>query len=322
MSSRIVERGSNHQSLRAGELHESVIWQFLGQHEKFDQVGNELVDGKFDYHFEVKPEWDRLQALKFVVDQLKGIDGLGIEEGEMIGEDKLKEAVESAKTYKVEIKKSIPEDSTTAIKKRQQQQQAGSVKPRYYGLLVDVNLKELVENHLPLEMKQDETSIWNQLKKASRVELKPHVTLVHQFELQSSQDPVFQQEKQSLWNRYENLVEKAEKENRTEESLTVEISLGPRLVWNDRVISIEVSALYQRDDAVQEDSEKISLVSDRSAHITVGTRSSDIRPVEGKFLMERALKGGTGGEVDGEEDQVREIRIGETKVKARLAGLS
>ncbi|GAA5948367.1 hypothetical protein JCM3765_001389 [Sporobolomyces pararoseus] len=326
MSSRIVSRGSNHQSLRAGELHESIIWQFLGQHEPFDQVGNANIDGKFDFNFEIKPEWNQLEALKFVVDQLKGIEGLGITE-EMLQEERLIEAVQSAKDYKVEIKKSIPEDSTTAIKKRQQQQ---SLRPRYYGLLVDVNLRELVEKHLPLEIKTDESSIWNQLVRASRVETKPHVTLVHQIELQST-DPILKQEKQTLWNKYEKLIEKAQNESETEKLLQVELTLGPRLVWNDRAISIEVSALHQpRPQSAtppnslnstaatleEEEGGKISLVSDRSAHITVGTRSSDIRPIEGKFLMEKALKG------EETAEEIREIRIGEIRVKARLAGLS
>ena len=305
MSSRIVSRGQNHQSLRAGESHEAIIWQFLGQHEEFDQATNAQSDGKFDRVIEMKPEWEREEALAYVIEQLMKVEGMGIVDP---GEERRREAVEFAKEWKVKNKKETSEDSSSALKKRQQK----PTKPRYYGLRVEVNLGQLVRDALPEEELSNPASLWNHLVKSSRVELHPHVTLVHQVELQS-QDPEFKEKKRVLWDKYEGMVQHATREGSTPEdkqTLEVKLTLGPRLVWNDRAMSIEVSSLSQ-----PESTSTISLVEDRSAHITVGTRASDIRPIEGKFLMEKALK------VEKEEG-IKEIRIDEIKVKARLDGLS
>ncbi|GAA5944842.1 tRNA ligase [Sporobolomyces koalae] len=306
MARRIVSRGENHQSLRAGEVHEAVIWQFLGQHEAFDPVANAQSDGKFDVMIEMRPEWERMEALDHVARQLANIDGMNITVPEPT---KLEEAIEFAKAWKVEVKKSTPDDSTTAVKKRQQKVQ----KPRYYGLAVEVNLRDLLPARLPVEMVEQEDSLWNSLVKASRVETKPHVTLVHQVELKL-EDEAIRVKKQDLWDRYEAMVELATREGSEPENrqaLEVEVVLGPRLVWNDRVMSIEVSELVSTSD-------QIGFAEDRSAHITVGTRSSDIRPIEGKWIMEQALS--TNAVV--EDTSFREIRIDVVKVKARLAGLS
>ncbi|GAA5900734.1 tRNA ligase [Sporobolomyces salmoneus] len=328
MSSRIVSRGENHQSLRAGTEHEAAIWQFLGQHEEFDPVSNATSDGKFDFVVEIKPEATREEALEYLVKELEKVQGMGIEDP---GEEKRREAIEWAKGYKVEKKKEVGESTGSAIKKRSPPK---NVKPRYYGLSVDVDLKELVEKHLPKPREGETTTpttLWTELVKSHRVETSPHVTLVHQLELQSP-DPVFQSAKQSLWNKYERLVqlassssESATEDDRKKKLLEVEVTLGPKLVWNDRVMSIQVSSLRQLHPSTKSDNDKeeedledesISLVDDRSSHITIGTRSSDIRPVEGKFLMEKALLEG------GAKEGIEEIEIGEVKVKARLAGLS
>jgi len=331
MSSRIVQRGDNHQSLRAGELHESIIWQFLGQHEEFDPVGNSTTDGMFDQVIEIKPEWNQFETLKFVVDQLSQIQGLGIPTSENLGDQVLEEAVEWAKSYKVELKKETLQDSTTAIKKRQPPK---LFKPRYYGLLVDVDLRQLIQEQ---DLSEGGKSLWNDLVKASRVELKPHVTLVHHVELES-RDETFRNKKQVLWDKYEKMVNLAtvttngngeqqqSTERRVGNQLKVRLTLGPRLVWNDRVMSIEVSSLEQPSSSSSSSSEvdeTISLVEDRSAHITVGTRSSDIRPIEGKILMEKALKATLSTDDDDDDDgKIQEIRIREIKVEARLAGLT
>jgi len=253
----------------------------------------------------MKPEWEREEALAYVIEQLMKVEGMGIVDP---GEERRREAVEFAKEWKVKNKKETSEDSSSALKKRQQK----PTKPRYYGLRVEVNLGQLVRDALPEEELSNPASLWNHLVKSSRVELHPHVTLVHQVELQS-QDPEFKEKKRVLWDKYEEMVQHATREGSTPEdkqTLEVELTLGPKLVWNDRAMSIEVSSLSQ-----PESDSTISLVEDRSAHITVGTRASDIRPIEGKFLMEKALKGE-------KEEGIKEIRIDEIKVKARLDGLS
>ncbi|GAA6060180.1 hypothetical protein JCM10212_005181 [Sporobolomyces blumeae] len=324
MSSRIVERGANHQSLRAGESHESIVWQFLGQHEAFDPVSRK-GDGRFDHVIEMRPEWNQAEALERVVEELSKIEGMGVSDP---GEEKRREAIEYARAYKVQHKKESNADGTSAIKTRTKA--ASSAGPRYYGLSVPLDVEALVEPYLPRDVKDDRESLWNVLLRSSRVERNPHVTLVHQVELQSKDDE-FRARKQALWDKYEKMVADGTSDGATNVERTrleVDVVVGPRVVWDSRTMSIEVSSILvppsPQEQLEQEQGggatgDKIEMVPDRGAHITVGTRSSDIRPIEGKFIMEAVLRGETETKEGG---SVREVRIEEKKVRARLAGLS
>ncbi|GAA5918842.1 hypothetical protein JCM5296_002731 [Sporobolomyces johnsonii] len=322
-ASRIVHRGQNHQSLRAGEGHEQVIWQFLGQHEAFDPAVN-AGDGRFDVVIEMKPEWERAEALERALDELAKIDGLIPPERLPVGKDKVHEALEFARTWAPKIKKAV----TPA--EEQQKKRKKAVEARYYGIAAAFDVHQLVEAHLPARERDDPDSLWSALVKASRVERHPHVTLVHNHELKSEDEGV-RRAKQALWDKYAGLVEAAaatapssgggatKDDDAAARKLDVELVLGPRLVWDGRAMSIEVSALMTKVEVAEGDAPLIELVDGRSAHITVGTRSSDIRPVEGKFLMEAAQRGDRATKDGGE---IHEVRIAEVRVPGKLAGLS
>ncbi|GAA5866757.1 hypothetical protein JCM1840_004254 [Sporobolomyces johnsonii] len=325
-ASRIVHRGQNHQSLRAGEGHEQVIWQFLGQHEAFDPAVN-AGDGRFDVVIEMKPEWERAEALERALDELAKIDGLIPTERLPVGKDKVHEALEFARTWAPKIKKAVTPTE------EQQKKRKKAVEARYYGIAAAFDVHQLVEAHLPVRERDDPDSLWSALVKASRVERHPHVTLVHNHELKSEDEGV-RRAKQALWDKYAGLVEAAaataasggggatkddDAAAAAARKLDVELVLGPRLVWDGRAMSIEVSALMTKVEVAEGDAPLIELVDGRSAHITVGTRSSDIRPVEGKFLMEAAQRGDKATKDGGE---IHEVRIAEVRVPGKLAGLS
>ncbi|BGP27138.1 tRNA ligase [Rhodotorula toruloides] len=309
-ASRIVKRGQNHQTLRAGELHESVLWQFLGQHEPFDQEMN-AADSKFDHVIEMRAEWTQDEALRHAIEGLAKIEGV-LPKGTQVPlpNNKIEEAVKYAGSWTTSIRK---EESAQQVKQRAK---AGAA--RYYGIAVEVDVKALVEKHIPQSDKDDKNSLWSTLVKSSRVERKPHLTLVHRNELESTDEAV-RMSKQALWDCYAELVDAATKSGKEQESLAVELTLGPRLVWDGRAMSLEISALTPKVAPKKGEKPHISLVDGRAAHITVGTRSSDIRPVEGKFLMEIVAKGGKSTEHGG---AIHQVRIGEVKVPGKLAGLS
>ncbi|GAA6030850.1 hypothetical protein JCM8097_008906 [Rhodosporidiobolus ruineniae] len=315
-SSRIVVRGENHQTLRAGEHHEQVIWQFLGQHEPFDPANG--ADAKYDHVVEMRAEWEQDEALQHAVEELAKIDGLlppGVEVP--LPEAKVKDAVDHARGWKTTVRKETTEAS---LKQRAKPQAA-----RYYGLSVELDLHALVERHLPAEARDDPHGLWKALVKASRVERRPHVTLVHRNEVEAALTEEAKKEKQALWDRYERLVEAAiapaqegkdvDARKAAQARLDVELVVGPKLVYDSRVMSLEISSLSPSDP-----SSGIELVQGRGAHITIGTRASDIRPVEGKFIMEAAARGETETK-EGGKIHVVEL-AGETKAPARLAGLS
>ncbi|BGP19484.1 hypothetical protein JCM10213_006304 [Rhodosporidiobolus nylandii] len=317
-SSRIVVRGENHQTLRAGEHHEQVIWQFLGQNEPFEPDGN-ASDAKFDHVIEMRAEWTKEEALQHAVEELSKIDGV-LPAGTPVPlpQAKVEEAIEYQRGWSTSIRKEMTP--------QQQKQAAKAAAARYYGLSVDLDVKAFVEQHLPQKEKDDPSSLWSSLVKSSRVERKPHVTLVHRTELESK-DADFRKEKQALWDRYARLVEDAATHGpdaaanvAAKEKLEVELTLGPKLVWDGRAMSLEISALECKAPAEKGAQPLIQLAQKRSAHITVGTKASDIRPVEGKFLMELAAKG---AEESPEGGKIHVVTLScVKKVPARLAGLS
>ncbi|GAA5984590.1 hypothetical protein JCM10908_003413 [Rhodotorula pacifica] len=304
-ASRIVERGQNHQTLRAGEQHEQIIWKFLGQHEPFDVEVN-AADSKFDHVIEMHAEWNQDEALERCLAELAKIDGLLPPDTALpLPREQVAEAVAYARSWKPSVRKEAP--ATPQPKPRQKTAAA-----RYYGISVDVDLETLAAKHLPISVKDDPKSTWNALVKSSRLERHPHVTLVHRNELESSEESV-RVKKQSQWDRYAQLVEDASKEGASQAALEVEVTLGPRLAWDGRAMSIEVSALEAKSDSA------ITLAGDRGAHITLGTRASDIRPVEGRWLMEAVMDGKKKTAAGGE---IHIIEIECVKVNGRLAGLS
>jgi tRNA ligase len=322
-SSRIVDRGDNHQSLRAGEGHEQAVWQFLGQYNAFDLSGN-AADSKFDEVIEMRAEWTQEEALQRALGELAKIDGVlpsGVELP--LSKEKVKEAIDHARDWKTTVKK----EAAAETKPRAAKSQA----PRYYGLSVSVDLEKLVLEHLPQQDKDNKSSLWNTLTKSSRIERHPHVTLVHNAELAST-DEAFKAKKQALWDRYSSLVDAAtflsdqttaEDVKRASEAtakLEVELTLGPRLVWDSRAMSLEVSALRCKVPGKEGEPPLIELVDGRSAHITIGTKASDVRPVEGKWLMEAAQNGETESKEGG---KIHSVTLPEgIQVPAKLAGLS
>ncbi|BGP42918.1 tRNA ligase [Rhodotorula kratochvilovae] len=311
-ASRIVDRGQNHQTLRAGEQHEQVIWQFLGQHEPFDDGAN-VADSKFDAVVEMKAEWAQDEALERAVDALSKIDGvLPTGTSVPLPREKVDGAIAFAKKWTTQVRK----EATPA----QQKQRAKATAARYYGIAAEVDLQKLVEAHVPASEREKKEGLWAALVKASRVERKPHVTLVHRTELELPDEAV-RKAKTALWERYEALVDGATKTSGGASQLAVELVLGPRLVWDSRAMAIEVSGLSSTAKPAKDGAEKplIELPDGKSAHITVGTRASDIRPVEGKFLMQTVAEGGKKTKEGGE---IHEVHIGEVRVPGRLAGLS
>jgi tRNA ligase len=286
------------------------LWQFLGQHEPFDQEMN-AGDSKFDHVVEMRAEWEQDEALRHAVHELAKIDGV-LPRGTQVPlpQSKVDAALHYASTWTPSVRK---EESAQQLKQRAK---AGAA--RYYGIAVDVDVKALVEKHIPQSEKDDQNSLWSTLVKSSRVERKPHVTLVHRNELESPDEAV-RASKQALWDRYSGLVDAATKSGKEQDKLAVELTLGPRLVWDGRAMSLEVSALTTKVAPNKGDAPHIALVDGRAAHITVGTRSSDIRPVEGKFLMETVFKGGKSSEHGG---VIHQVQIGEVKVPGKLSGLS
>ncbi|KAL8280576.1 hypothetical protein RQP46_006899 [Phenoliferia psychrophenolica] len=289
-ATRIVARGQNHQTLRAGEEHEQAIWKFFGQHEKFDPATNK-EDGAFDVVIELSPAWDKMQALSHVVDQL--VDVLHLERPTQA---QFEDAIKFADSYRPKVFKEMTPEAKA--------KRDAKLLPRYYGVLVEQDIEAFLTPLFPDPSSRPE--ILTSLIADKRINKSPHVTLVHELEVKAD-DAKFR----PLWTHYADLCKGATTDG--SDSLVVEVTLGPRIVWDGRTMSIEVSGLKSAAGSAMQLS-----VDGRSAHVTVGTKEEAVRPVEGKLVLEAAIKGEAATALGGE---IRILEIAPVQCRGRLAGL-
>lgn len=255
LAKRIEQRGSNHQTLRAGEGHEAVLWQFLSQYEAFDPVVG--ADASFDDHFKIDPAWSRERALDQVLNFI-----CPIVQVERPSNDAITNSITAADAYVPKNKKVVSEKEKEKLKAR--------MAPRYYGLSVDVGLASLLEP-IFARVPEDEKTLWKWLALNDRVEKKPHITLVHEVEL-SQPDEVQRAARKALWDRYESLLASSSG------PVKVGVKLGPRIAYDDKVVSIE--AFVEPDERIEA----------AKRHVTAGYAEGS-RPVEGKLIFEAIHNG-------------------------------
>lgn len=295
-SSRIVTRGQNHQSLRAGEEHEKAIWQFFGQYEKYDPAMNS-EDSKFHESLAIDLRWGKEETLRKTVEFLSGVLGF-----EMPSEERIEEALKFASEYKTNIERPV---SVAQQNKKQA--------IRYYGISVEQDLNVLLAPFF--SDPEIDSTLFNHLLTTQRLELHPHITLVHEAELTSTDLELSEQAKE-LWGIYEKRIADASLEG--VESLQVQIELGPTVIWDDRVMTIQVSIVGDQGTRSNVGHIQLGATREGTGHVTVGTFAMEVRPLEGKLLLEKWSKGEK--EII-EGGKIRSLVIGRSACQGKLGGL-
>lgn len=306
---RIVDRGDRHQSLRpvpTGE-HEIVLTKFFSQIEPFDPALN-ACDSPFDDIIEMDITWDLERALDYVVDQLLKIDagegGIKGIDGKRPSKEAIQQASLEAKGYKPSF---IREMNLDGVNK---------TNIRYYGIAVEVDLPTVLEAFFSGEGKGLDRSTFDTLKEKNRVEKRPHVTLVHNAELTTKEgekeNPKDLAYSKMLWQKCETITKRW-----GSDAVNVKLTLGPLLCWDGRAMSIQVSKVEYSGTNVNPDDMPDD---DRkgSYHITVGTLDNEIRPIEGKWLLESAMKGDT---ISKGNQTIKTAEIPTIEVSGRIRGL-
>ncbi|OBZ77669.1 tRNA ligase 1 [Grifola frondosa] len=279
---RVLARGDKHQTLRADALaksHEEVIWQFL-------QNAEELTDGEVDVAVEMDIEEPLEDALARVVDGCVRILGVPRPSQEQIGE-----ALALARGYEPKMR-------------RQDDKKKKVVEARYFGVLAEVDLEEVLAKRFAEDGAPEEgRAFYEKLVEQKRVAKRPHITIVHSKSLP---------EEKPLWDRCQCLHGLA-----SPPLLSFRLD---RLVWNDRVMAVTVSDLAVDADVEDPHSFGVDFVVNlpknvkNRLHITVGTQSADIPPLEAKHLVELWKK-------EGDIDGVRSLELKDLWVKGRVKGL-
>lgn len=286
---RVQQRGDNHQTLRADSLsksHEEVIWMFINGTE-------ELTPQEVDNVIEMELEESLEDSVKRAVEGCVAVIGL-----EMPSDEKIQEGLDIVGGYAPKLRRPIdPKD----MKK---------LDVRYYGLLAEVDLEELLDRALANE-NQSNKDFWTQLKKDNRVIKRPHVTIVHKNSITTLGD---------VWNRCTALHEMS--------TTTPPLFKGTlrNLLWDGRVMAITledfdvVEAAEGSSSGSNNDEHGRGLVSNlpdnvRSRlHITVGTKRKSIMPVEAKTMVEQWRRGE-------KPDEIKSIELVDQVVYGRIKGL-
>jgi tRNA ligase len=276
---RVLQRGDKHQSLRANKVsksHEEVIWQFITNTE---ELSNAEVDVSVDMELEDTPE----QALDRAIAACVRVLGVEQPSPEMVNE-----ALEVARGYEPTVRK---------MEDKKKDEKGGN--PRYFGLLAEIDLDEVVGNNL--DASESDVTLWQHLTRKGRVAKRPHVTIVHSKSLPSETE---------LWEQCMRL-------HRLSVPPLFKLRLGA-LVWNDRVMAVAVDdiQLETQEDNGQEGHEFVSKLPHdvrERLHITVGTQRDEVKPVEAKSLVE--------GWRDGKTEGVHIKNLEGVFVKGRIKGL-
>ncbi|KAG8989755.1 hypothetical protein FRB90_002083 [Tulasnella sp. 427] len=258
---RVLNRGENHQSLRGDETkaHEDVIWQFISTSQEL--AVNE-VDHIIDMNIEDTPEEAVTRAAKGLA-PLLGLD--------VPSPERIKAAVDVALQYKASVKK----DANA--------KPAKVSPPRYFGLLAEIDLKEVVPDALEsaeaegIEVPEAIRALWDHLVLTKRVQPRPHITIVHSKGLPADQP---------LWDRCKHL-----------QTLPVIPSFKFRLaelIANGDVMVAIIEEMEATDEAGQEFLAEMPQEIRQRLHITIGTKSTEIEPYQGKVLVEKWKAGEAG----------------------------
>ncbi|KAH8831120.1 RNA ligase-domain-containing protein [Flagelloscypha sp. PMI_526] len=274
---RVVARGDNHQTLVVSHKHSSVIRQFIKDTQPL-QTGE--MDEVIEMQMSGSEDDLEVNVCKTVEELLRILPGLPVP-----GDEQILEAIEVARAYKVPVVVPVEERQVPMTKKEKKKAAANA--PRYYALLpAKMNLQNVINR--AFDPASPEAS-WEHLKSAGRVTLEPHVTIVHSKSLVGTSvdaDEESTEAVQALWDRCVSIAPNS--------SPSFKLKFG-HLVWNDRAMALTVDSILpnasSQDNLTEDFVNQLPDPVKRRLHITVGTRTKHILPVEAKGLVERWRKG-------------------------------
>ncbi|KAI9644878.1 tRNA ligase [Ciborinia camelliae] len=293
---RVLARGDNHQTIQAATDMRKVVGIMEGFVQRFEPVDIfASPDDGFDSSIELDPTKDSRENLETLVGQLsaqypKLFTDLPTSED-------LDEAIQVALSdYKPDLRHDVgrgPKNNNRNQQKENrpsQQPQIAKKKPlEYVSIALPRNdIKETLDDSFG-RVSSNKAMFYKALEKSHRIQPEFHVTLIHRAN--SKQFP-------DLWQSYSDMHAEASGNNGSSAGSKFgecQVMLE-RIVWDDRIMAIVARIV---DDGWQ--------CTNEIAHITVGTRSNDVKPKESNDLLKRWLAEGSGDE----------SRIGEIAIEGR-----
>ncbi|KAH9820831.1 RNA ligase-domain-containing protein [Melampsora americana] len=157
--------------------------------------------------------------------------------------------------------------------------------PRYFAIKVPIDLRTLVlrlfSESTHTRPKPDRRLLDGFISH-QRFNAVPHITLLHSSELAAGMGTDSENRLKELWDFYRT---QATSNHWSKEN--VEVMIGPRMIWDSRVMAIEVDEIKPKHLVSWKE---IPIKTNCRLHITVGTMSDEIRPIEAGKLVEKVLK--------------------------------
>lgn len=254
----------------------------------FLQDAEELLESEVDESVEMDVEESLEDALARAVDACVRILDVPRPTTEQMGQ-----ALAAARDYSPKTRREAKEKQEKKEKTKQ---------PRYYALLPEVDVEQILDKRFKGDETSEESGTFYQMLKANgRVTDRPHITIVHEKNLPGEQE---------LWERAKCLSTLA-----TPPLFSFKLT---DVVWNDRVMAIPVSDIVVSEDDPDPETNGADFVVNLSEeltnrlHITVGTKSKDVPPVEAMDLVVRWKQG---------EKGIESCKLGDIWVKGRMKGL-
>ena len=300
---RVLERGDNHQTIRAeSKGPQEIIGIMEGFLERFQgcDISTE-PDSEFDEVIDLDVSVSSLENLETVITHLYNAYP-GLLPDDMPSDEDMQAAIDFAMKHQVTDKHDLSFSRSANNDKPQKQQKQQKLvhnlsqpKPltvdQALGKLEYFSISVLAQNVVSVlasifdNAPAKEARVYREMKQSRRIQNEFHVTLIHRAS--ATQDP-------KLWETYKEQLEKALQGKDVTDKTLGEVNLGQarvkleRVVWDDRVMAFVVR-IYPTGD------EPMWLSANAIAHITVGTTGAGIKPVESNNLLARWDAGDTTG---------------------------
>ncbi|GAD96648.1 tRNA ligase [Paecilomyces variotii No. 5] len=312
---RVLERGDNHQTIRAGSKNsDEIIGIMEGFLNRFEAVDTDRdPDDNFDEVIDLDVAASSRENLEKVVTALhsfypKIVPGVPTSQ-------ELDNAIEAAMTdYQVAKDLSHNFKSNKQQKDKKNAEQPQKLDPEYCVKKAEYfcislptpRINDILSSLFTPSTPPEKAKLYKQLANSRRIQPTFHVTLIHRASSKDHQD---------IWKRYTDLyLTKMYEKPETDPNITPLLAPArvriERLVWDNRVMAF-VARILPPEDKEQ----ACWPCANDIAHITVGTASPDVKPKESNDLLKRWIEAGSGPNTGIWEEEVPGVVVLDGTVK-------
>ncbi|KAI9928647.1 hypothetical protein ASPWEDRAFT_36421 [Aspergillus wentii DTO 134E9] len=317
---RVLERGDNHQTIRAGTKNsEEIIGIMEGFLSRFEAVDTERdPDENFDEVINLDVTASSRENLEKVVAALHAAYPRIVDR--IPSSQELDDAINWAMTdYHVQLDLSHTYGSSKQTQKKGakppnnpssqsaappiQSPEALAKKIEYFGISLPTSeVSSLLHSLFPPSTPPTQARLYNQLVNSRRVQPAFHVTLIHRASKKDSPH---------IWDRYaSHYIDTLKASPDSNASVTGSPTLAParvrleRLIWDSRIMAFVARIMPPDDQSVSD-----WPCANALPHVTIGTASPDVKPKESNDLLRRWLEVGSGGETGIWEAEIPGVKV-------------